>query len=378
MIERAENGIGFRFHSRSPGLLTFVLLLVYFGLVGCEAVYPEGRIQCAEHSECPSDWVCREDGYCWKSASDDYPSTAEPSADSGASDFSDPAGAGGSTGSGDGAAGGRDDAGAGDSDTDPVSLEGAWGDAGAGASDADPVSLEGAWGDAGPGGSDAGQGELDAGPVGWDVGPAVADADADGEAGSDCESTCTDPCYSCNVPGQLGICAPIASGSDPDDDCGSCNVCDGDGGTGGLGGIGGSVGGGGSGGGGGADGSSNTDSGQEVAPEFVGTWSYTAHPSLGQGILIVTKDDISETGNWTASGPFDAQYNIIQFDEEQNHVLAETLSYSGSPPHVFGDIIYISYIIGDEQIVFYLSTTDYPTATGGFEGIDFFTFTRQE
>ncbi len=42
-----------------------------------------------------------------------------------------------------------------------------------------------------------------------------------------CESVCNSGCYSCRIPGQLGLCRPIPAGSDPDNDCaesafGSC------------------------------------------------------------------------------------------------------------------------------------------------------------
>jgi len=43
-----------------------LLLVVVMMLAGCSAKYPEGVLACTKSSECPSDWECRIDRYCYE------------------------------------------------------------------------------------------------------------------------------------------------------------------------------------------------------------------------------------------------------------------------------------------------------------------------
>jgi hypothetical protein len=45
-----------------------------------------------------------------------------------------------------------------------------------------------------------------------------------------CDTPCGGTCQSCNLPGHVGTCTPIADGNDPSGECGAGNVCNGAGG----------------------------------------------------------------------------------------------------------------------------------------------------
>ncbi len=244
-----NNGFGLRFPADISGLSAICILCAYLCLAGCEADYPEGAIQCTDSRDCPSGWTCGADSRCWRAPVDDDPSDIGSDAIEGGSGGNGAAGEDGAAGvqggAGGGDAAGEDGAagmqgGAGGGPGGTAGMDGGPGGPEAGGGPGGTAGVEGGSGgtdagggtggtagmDGGPGGSGAG-GEGGDDADGTDGGP--SDAGADGKTEPDCESLCTDPCYSCDVSDHLDTCTPVPAGTDPDDDCGSCNVCDGSG-----------------------------------------------------------------------------------------------------------------------------------------------------
>ena len=123
-----------------------------------------------------------------------------------------------------------------------------------------------------------------------------------------------------------------------------------------------------------ADSDSDSDSDSDTDAddtELSGTWHYSGSGGYSDTVVIGNDELTSDGDDWSAT------YDVIEYSNANDTMQLEVVAQTGTE-EVVGDIIYMSYVLdGDTVDLYQAVNTDYPEASGGTEGVDYFTYTRQ-
>jgi len=119
-----------------------------------------------------------------------------------------------------------------------------------------------------------------------------------------------------------------------------------------------------------SDGDSDGDTDADDT-ELEGTWHYSGGAGFSDTVVIGNDQMTSDGEDWSAT------YDVVEYSNEQDRMLLEVVEQTGTE-EVVGDLVYIGYVLDGDTVDFYQAVnTDYPEASGGTEGVDYFTYTRE-
>jgi hypothetical protein len=109
--------------------------------------------------------------------------------------------------------------------------------------------------------------------------------------------------------------------------------------------------------------------------ELEGNWVYSGIAKNYSSTIAFSGTSMVEADT---AGTWSGTWSIQAYDNSQDHFRLALESKTGSPPFEVGSVLFVSYILSGDTLVLYWAKGDYPATSGGTEGKDYATYTKQK
>jgi hypothetical protein len=125
---------------------------------------------------------------------------------------------------------------------------------------------------------------------------------------------------------------------------------------------------------GGDDDDGGGDSGAAADFEIAGTWAYSGSAPVEMTLAISNAEAVTTTPD----DSFGVTWSLLEYDNDLDRARMQLTAVTGDYLYDVGQIAYAAYAVSGDAMDFYIAADDYPTPSGGTEGVDYWSYTRAQ
>jgi len=115
---------------------------------------------------------------------------------------------------------------------------------------------------------------------------------------------------------------------------------------------------------------------QPVNFELLGSWNYTGDFAGLTNSLAITNDEMTDVGDYQGTG-WEILFAIESWSNDTDQSQLRVSTVQGFSHYEVGSALFMTWQLEADSLKLYSSPEDYPEASGGAEGSEFFTYSRQ-